>query len=764
MNRRLILSCLFLLSLPAFGKSTAHLLGPTGMMGNFGGKDIKVSKVDKESPADGKVKPGDVIIGCFEKKFQNHPRQDLTLAINRAEAADGKLPLMLKGNRTAELQLKPLGAFSDTAPYDCKKTDALVTEIANNVMNSGDLPKDQLGIGWLGLMATGDKIHLDYVKEHLPKTKWANPVRADLMAIINGEKPSGYVGWNWGYHLITLGEYTLLTGDRSLLPAMETYALALSRGQDAAGIWGHRMTSPERNGRLPGYSHINQPSLCCFIGLVLAKLAGVDSPEVAEAIENCRHFYHLFVGKGTIPYGVHDPNSRGYNNNGMSGSSAVAMSLLQDRDSAEFFSRQAANGYNSLDKGHASHFFNPLWTPLGTNVSGPEMTKEFFDRSAWLFTLWRSWNGRFTYDGAKHKALTPDTPLLLAYCVPRKKLVITGRNADADSWLNAARAREVLDYSKIDVNSMKANELIALFGHEAPQVRRAASWNLRAKEGDIGGMAEKMLQEGAKLEKISALGFFGYQCPPELALPRLKLMGSIMADPNENMEVRAAAADSLCCHSPQSHEYYEDMLKLMLEPKPDARYGMLDKRIGRSLTIMSKNPFEDGLVQDKDLFYQAVQKLSENPRQEARGSSMTLLLHMPKEDFPRMADQVKHVALNRDQSYHSYHNPQSTLLPASRLLARLGIKEGPGWALQTMATKDGKHSFKVKAVVGVLEAYGSNAGETIEKVKTDADLMKMLSGGRWAKSWQAAVKAYENKAPAPLLVEFEQAKMGNFPH
>jgi hypothetical protein len=737
-------------------------MGPTGLMGATGKKDIKITKVDKGSPADGKVKVGDVVTGVSGASFKVNPRYELAAAIDEAEgpALNGRLVLMLKGGKTAELQLKAYGSFSNTAPANCAKTKALVTVIANKMItDEKGMTGDQLGIGWLGLMATGEPKYLDYVKANLTQQDWAKPDRQALMDIVNGAS-SGYVGWYWGYQLITLSEYHLLTGDKSVLPAIEAYALALSKGQDVSGIWGHRMTSPTRDGRLPGYSHINQPSLSCFIGLTLAKACGVKDPELQKAIEKCTGFYNTFTGKGTLPYGVHSPNSRDFNNNGMSGSAALAMSLAGDKKAAKFFSRQVATDYDRLESGHASYFFNVLWSPLGTNAAGPEVTQEYHKRSRWLYTLYRSWDDTFTHNGSGHKSLNPNGALLLNYCTPRKALFITGKNADESIWAKGEVAMAIINQSKIDYAKLSVDELLALFGDEAPQIRRRAVWSVREREGDFLGKIEQMIKTGSDLEKDSAIGFFGYKCPPELAGPRMELIGSILRDPNVSLDLKNTAAYAVCWHQPYAHTYYEDMLRLLAADKSDD-YGTIDEGLGSALITASQNPFGDGLVKDKKLFYDAVRRLSRNARQGARGDAMKLLAHMPAEDFPMVADEVKLVALNRSPESHSYHNPGSTLVPAAQLLARLGIKDGIDWALQTMDTNDGKGSFKATAVTTALKAYGAYAKEAVEKVKANPERLKTLSGGRWGKNWTATLKAIEkNEKPTKEVISFEEAKQG----
>jgi hypothetical protein len=744
-------------------KSSSHLLGPTGMFGANGKTDIKVTKIDKGSPADGKVVVGDVIVGVNGPKFQSNPRREMAAAIDKSEgkAMRGRLLLELKGGKKAELQLKAYGDFSPTAPANCAKTKALVTAVADQLItDEKQLQGDILAIGWMGLMATGEKKYLDFVKANLPKQKWANPDRARMLDIVNGGKDGGYVGWYWGYELIALSEYYLLTGDKSVLPGIEAYAIALSKGQDAAGIWGHRMTSPKRRGRLPGYAHINQPSLTCFMGLTLAQACGVKDPELQRAIEKCRGFYNTFVGKGTIPYGVSRADSRDYNNNGMSGSAAIAMSFVGDKKAAKFFSRQVATDYDRLETGHATHFFNVLWSPLGANVAGPEVTSEYHQRSRWLYTLYRSWDDRFTHDGNAQKALSTSGTLLLNYCTPRKQLFINGKKADQSLWAKRSEVAEIMNLSQINYGKLSNDELLAMFGHEAPQVRRRAAWTMRDRKGDFLGKIEKMILKGTDLEQESAIGFFGYRCPTDWALPRIKTIGKVLRDPAENMEVRSAAASTLCWYKPQGQAYYNDMLRLVLEDKPGDSFGLINHSIAITLERVSENPFGDGLVTDKDLFYKVAHKLSQHPRLGARGASLQMLVHMPAEDFPKVADVVRSTFLNGDPSSHSYSTAGVTLRPGGQLLARLGIKEGPEWAVDVLRTGDGKGSFKANGVISVLTAYGANSKLAVEEIKADPTLEGLLTRGRWSKGWNAAVKAVESGKGAKPMISFEEAKKG----
>ncbi len=764
MSSRILILLLIVPSVHAARPGDDSQFGPTGIHGMRAKQELRVTYVAEGSPAAGKVMPNDVIVGANGKRFESDAIRELAAAIGVSECAarDGNLSLELKGGRQAELRLKVYGDFSDTAPANCPKTDAIVTAVADRMITMPkELAEDHLAVGWLGLMATGEDKYLDFVKANLPVQEWAKPDREQIMSVVRGESDLGYVGWYWGYRLMALCEYHLLTGDKSVLPGIETYAVALSKGQDAAGTWGHRMATPKRGGRLPGYAHINQPSLACFIGLALARKCGIDDPALAKALTKCQGFFNTFTGRGAIPYGVHSPNSRDFDNNGMGGLAALAMSFVGDREAARFFSRQVAADYDRLETGHATHFFNVIWSPLGANVAGPEVAREFHKRSDWLYTLYRSWDDQFTYNGRTQKAIDTNGALLLNYCTPRKKLHITGKNADPSLWASKTEAQDIMNLTKIDYKRLSVDELIALFGHEAPQVRRRAQWELREREGDFHGKLGKMIGEGSDLQQETAIGFYGYKCPPEWAQPRMRVIAGVLNNANENPEVRAQAASALAWQPPHGQTHFDDILRLLLEDKAGDAYGLIDETLGSALTTISTTPFADGLIKDKELFYRAVRKLSANPRQGARGDALKLLSDMPAEDFAQVADEVKMVVLNRNPNFHSYHNPRQTLVPGGQLLARMGIKEGPEWALQVLRSKDGKASFKNDAVATVLRAYGANAKEAVEWIQQDKKILKGISEGRrQTKNWNALLKAIESGQGAREMIPFEEARQG----
>ncbi len=754
-----ILAFVFIVGLSAFAAGPEiHQLGPTGLTGALAGKALNVMSVAKGSPAEGKISKGDQIIGAGSAAFKTDPRRELAVAIDAAEteAGGGKLTLILKGDKPVALQLAILGAYSETAPWDCPKSQSIIERAAQAILAAKDY-SGATHTGLLGLMATGEPAYIAAVAAVIKDADWAKPDQAAIEAMFAGEKDMGYVGWYWGYHLVTLGEYYLLTKDESVLPAIRTYAVSLARGQDAGGLWGHRMATPARNGRLPGYAQMNQSSLSSFMGMLMAERCGIEDPVLKQGIERTYAYYATFIGKGAFNYGVHGPNTKSYNNNGTSGSAAVCMALKDNVQGTAFFSQLSATSFDGLEQGHASTFFNPLWTPLGANFAGTEVSQQFFRESRWLQTMYRTWDGSFSRFGGKQNEGSQSGVALLTYCLPRKALFITGRDADPAIWAKGEKATEVVQRSKVDYAAKSVDELLALMNHPIPQVRREVVWALRQTEVDFTARLVEMIDRGQKRETLSAIEYFGYNCPPEQALSQLERLGAILQDMQADTEVRAAAAASLSHMGEPAHKYYTAMLELIVADEPGDRFRDVDQSVAESINRLCPTPFASGLVTDKALLYTAALSLMDHKRQNARADGVRLLAEVPLADFPLVADKVMHIVEDRDPSYHSYHAWQGSIGEAIKVLANLNIKEGIPYTVGVLDREDGKFGFKVRMICDVLPAYGANAKAALAALKVDPRF-KGIKDGRFSGMWQKMVKTIEEDPAPRKLITLEEAK------
>jgi len=736
----LVTASILMLALPIQAKSkksSARMFGPTGMLGTLKGKSILVSEAQKGSPAEGILKKGSEVIGVGKKKFSN-PIYDLSTAIDVAEGkeANGKLTLMLKGGKTAEIILPVLGDYSKTAPFDCPKTDRIISMTAERLVKSLDSKNagGRLKVDLLALMATGEKKYIDAVAKVIKNSPWAK---------LDGKPQKNHLfcTWNWGYWATTLAEYYLLTGDKSVLPSIKSYAISIAGGQDSRGVWGHQLADPNNFMRIPGYGPMNQPTLTCFMGMLMAKKVGIEDPVLEKGIEKTNQHVQRHAGKGSFPYGMGGPYSGGFNNNGTSGSATICLELIGDSSGAGFFSKCAATSYAGLEQGHASAFFNPVWTSLGAVRSGPEVSSQHFKRTLWFYNLRRGFDGSWSPDD---KPGSMDGVALLNYCVGRRALIITGREMDESLWVKGKEANEVIGLSTFNLKGRTSKELISLATeHLMPQIRRKAGGAMGEHRKELTPSYIKWLKSGTTEQKMLAIGQYGWWIKLEEKLPQLPAIAAILTDPKETEELRKAAANSVVHMGDGAKKYYMDILKLLDSSG--------DQSLGKALTTLSRNPFKEGLVKDKEVLYRVALELAGHKEQGQRGQGMHMLVGMPLEDFHLVVDKIKYILEGTDPNWTSYSAPQNDIAPAIMVLASLNIKEGLDYALQIFELRPkAKHMFRYRATWISLGAYGANAKEALKRYNVQHK--NRTEYGRGTGAYKAMLKQIEDdKSPSKMI-------------
>jgi hypothetical protein len=207
--------------------------------------------------------------------------------IEDSQGQDGKLELMVRpgGSRstleTVTLQLRPVGRFSPTFPYQCKRSDQMLNELCDFMVmdyKSDNWKKANTFHGaahghahqLLALMASGDKKYDKIIKENISRyySKRYDPAGG------------GFQMWTWGFDSIVMGEYFLQTGDRKLKDAMKSLAKAMPEGcHNGDGIYTHRSQINIRLlGRKP-YASIAAISGLQMIGMSLFKEANLPYDE-----------------------------------------------------------------------------------------------------------------------------------------------------------------------------------------------------------------------------------------------------------------------------------------------------------------------------------------------------------------------------------------------------------------------------------------------------------------------------------------------------
>jgi len=455
-------------------------------------RQILVTHVGKNSPADGVMQVDDVILGTGGKPFSDDARKSIAYAIQDAEkeTSNGVLKLTRwRAGKTEEvtLKLRVMGTYSATAPYDCPKSKRIF-EDACKVLEKEPLHESWTGcVTGLALLSTGNP-------EYLPKVR--ELARRMAPTTLNLRKQTGGSAWDNGYRNIFLSEYYLLTGDREVLHAITEYTLSLAMGQGMYGTFGHGYSDltadGKRHGRIPPYGPVNMAGLPANLGIVMGRKCGVKDPEVDAAIERASKFFGYFVDKGAIPYGEHEPWPY-HENNGKNSISALLFALQDDKiPQAQFFAKMATAGYRSRECGHTGQGFSYLWSALGANVGGPDAAAAFFKQASWHLDLVRRSDGSFTYDGAEqygpgrtdddtyygnssYDGLSPAATYVLTYSMPLKKLCITGKDAKQAGWLNKKEVAAAIASGSFDTDrtTKSPQELVAAFSDWSPIVR---SW------------------------------------------------------------------------------------------------------------------------------------------------------------------------------------------------------------------------------------------------------------------------------------------------
>jgi Family of unknown function (DUF6288) len=402
---------------------------------------------------------------------------------------------------------------------------------------------------------------------------------------------------------------------------------------------------------------MNQTTLACFLSILLAEKSGIRHPEILATIEQNNTYYSNFIGRGTLPYGVHNPNPKSFNNNGMSGLAAIAFAIHGNKSGSGFFSRMAAASHQMMEQGHTGHYFNILWTGPGASLCGPEVTSAFFRETKWLSIINRKWNGDFTYSFSEkapvnynYSNLSDAGAHLINHCLHRHALLITGRNSDPSLHLTGNAAKSAIALATLDSTKLTDVMLLENFGHLMPKVRNEAISTLRDRKHPLEPAIRAMLFKGSDLERESAIAYYAYGCDKEIALTAKSDLLKLLRDPAAPINLRAAAAFSLSNLGSDAHEIFPDLLNLILTKKPTDPLGRTNEILGKSLTTLAPDPYAAKLINDKPLFYRVVDELLQHPRAAGRSCGTDLVAHMPRGDFHWSGRQLADILADQNRT------------------------------------------------------------------------------------------------------------------
>ena len=493
-------------------------LGPTGAFGNIWGtggyeptrdaRMIQIHSVATGTPADGVLQAGDVILGVISPhtngsrkpvaRFTSDCRHALAEAITEAETKKNRGQLVLNIWRKGQtlpvmLKLPVKGAFSDTAPYKCEKTEVLIDEAAQAIVKKGLFTRKGGPNGhiWgftdaLGLLATGEERYMPMLR------KYARAIAgASEEYDIYGDKGIGT--WHAGYRNLFLTEYYLATKDEAVLPGIKALSTYMALGQSGVGTWSHGMAAVKVNGLYGppcAYGAMNSASVPCAISLMLAQKCGIREEAIDKAVVRSLSFYRWYTDKGTVPYGDHPP-SLCHDNNGKTAMTAVLFDVAGEEKPADFFTRSTLASYNGKERGHTGNFFSWVWGALGAARGGPEAAQSFIQNTRWFTELERRPDGGYVYqyqltgDPHKYEGWSITGIRLMQYCLPRKAIYLTGKGGSCFPAITGKDLKSTVAAASYDPSNLSVKQLLADLGSWSVVVRDQAAKELGEREDDV---------------------------------------------------------------------------------------------------------------------------------------------------------------------------------------------------------------------------------------------------------------------------------------
>jgi hypothetical protein len=717
-------------------------LGATGLRGwmwawrqcTTDSRQILVTEVAARSPADGVMLKGDVILGIDGKCFDSDARIAFGQALTAAETEAGKGILKLirwREGKTdnVEIKLKVLGAYSATAPYDCPKSKAIFEQgcaaLARAGLREASIPND---FAALALLASG--------KDE------CRPMLAEYAKAVGKQLHAPEWWWHYGYGDLFLAEYYMATQDKAILPVLRETVLEIAAFQSGVGTWGHEHKLI--NGvNLAGYGSMNQTGLCVTIPLALARKAGLAKPQIDRALAKSAAFMRWYVGKGSLPYGDHDPWME-HEDNGKNSMGAVMYDLLGDGEAAEYFSKMATAGYTERERGHTGNYFNIAWALMGVSRSGPNATGAYLKETAWYYDLARRWDGTFAHQGIpsengdSYGGWDASGSYLLGYGLGIKSLYITGKEPSKAPALTAAGAASVIEdgrhFTRWDgedsYDDMSDADLFKRLSSWSPIVRIRAARSLGHHKGDYAGKLLTMLDSKNVYEvrgACAALAQLGQRA--SAAVPKLReiLKGDDPALIMLAVEALAKQDDATC------KAVTPDLLalatrKIPTDPRRHVQRALATALFGR-FPGGPKGIFADSLDYDGDQkpLVTAFGAILQNEDARTRGVPSNTVRSV-KDDkqlatyLPAVLDAARALAPSDEMFADEIRTA------CLDLLARMRISDGMQMCLDQMEPDRWGWVGRVPRCIAALKKYGGNAGELMPKIREMRQKIESIRG------------------------------------
>lgn len=568
-------------------------------------------------------------------------------------------PAKLEGKTlTVTIKLESLGRYSDTAPYNCPKSKAILRKGIEALSKSEK--GDDAGFAVLCLLAADDATNPNNDRYQALAKKWVHEL-----------KPEGSP-WVSGPKLMALSEYYMKTKDETIMPKLQAQAEYHAKGVSWVGTSGHRWCEPQfdgsGNGRIAGYGPISCSGTLGFLGLSLAREAGVTSAVVEKSYQAQRIFFGHYAPKSGMGYGEHPYGIGGGpgDYNGKCAMSALALSLEEgQQDKVKFFTRKAAtSSYHIRQYGHGGSFFGQVFHPVAAGLGGPKATNLQFKEIRWHMDLKRRWDHTRIYDssGNPYQSFASAATGLLFYALPLKQITITGRGKEKADEFSDTEFEELLMAKNFDPTKLSIADLIALLPKCQGMFKSSAGGELarRIKEKPETAESSKLIDQFLVLasdEKAPLHGRTG-AC---FVLMKMKDRANAEAKSLKNADIakgmaallkdevayiRFAAVRVLQKMQPDSVRPHADAIMDAIVATGRPTFPLDEKdplqwahgEMGNLLVSVALKKGLDGV--DRNKLIPAIRSIMETPNGGARSVSSRILSKLNKEEVLAVSDML----------------------------------------------------------------------------------------------------------------------------
>jgi hypothetical protein len=471
---------------------------------------------------------------------------------------------------------------------------------------------------------------------------------------------------------------------------------------------------------------MNAPGVPLTTALAMARAAGVNESAVDLAIERSAKLLRFYIGKGAIPYGDHHAWTQTHEDNGKCGMTAVMFNLLGEKSGAEFFSRMSVASHGpERDTGHTGNFTNILWSLPGVAQSGPHATgawmKEF---GAWYFDLARSFDGSFTHQGPpdiandKFGGWDSTGGFLLAYAMPLKKILLTGKQPNLAPQVDAAKAQAlILDgrgWSNKDRNGaydkLGPDQLLECLSSWSPVVRERAAMALARRKVAVVPALVKMLESPSldtRYGACEALVLFKGAAAP--AMPALINLLS-----HDDLWLRVKSAEVLAHIGKPAMSTLPILLeRLAREPSPEDPRGMEQRYLCFAVFGQMLKSSLEGV--DRDLLAKAVVAGLRNQDGRARGEIGSIYQKMSYEEIKPLLPAIHEAIVKPAPSGEMFAS--GIRLSGLEVLARNRIREGMELCIDVMEIDKWGKRDRIGRCIKILGIYGSAAKPVLPQLR-----------------------------------------------